>query len=214
MSKLSNFHVPNALRGLLAAMTAEVVLLIAYPLFFRLIAGYPIPGAKHREYVIMMIIFPLTAGFLGGIVYGTFMKNKTNRFKARLLFWIVFWACIFLIWTLGTAVLMDINLYSFLSAGLSLFLFTGIWSYLMETILKNPMIFDGMSDDSTPDGGAEKAEPNDNALIRKRKGSQGPPKNRSITPWQPQLHCPLQNPPGQSCVLYPPFHANVHQQGN
>ncbi|HHX95810.1 MAG TPA: hypothetical protein GX691_08385 [Clostridia bacterium] len=171
MKKIIQINAANALRGVLSAITADLAFLMVYPILFRIVTGYPPAGNTPLQFLTVMIIGPVAAGIPGGILYGLFMGNKKRNSRAAVRFWLTFWILASTLWILGIILLSETGLYPILAISLSLFVFTGIWTYLMDVILKNPLTFDHlMPEEMTASESQEKMEtPYSNTLIKKRR---------------------------------------------
>ena len=171
MSAIIETHLSNTFRGMLAAITADLALIMVYGCSSRIIGGLETGNWDSTGFLWRMIILPIVTGMPAGIIYG-FYKKRSGTTKSSILgFWLLFWGLTFFLLASGEALFFTpgpIN--HIIAAALSLFIFTGIWTYLMEVLYEHPFAYPPLTEDDQEQGKSIPAEYcNSRALIKRRK---------------------------------------------
>lgn len=162
-------HLANGMKGLLAAISADLGLIMVYGFVLQALGG-PAEARDSWFYLKTLIIAPVAAGIPAGIAYGLYRHRLAQAKRKRLSFWLIFWLVSqtlfsgFILTTQGTQ-------HQIVAGALGLLVFTGIWIFLTEVICDNPLSFDYLmpeESDDFSDTHIDKAA-NNSALIKKRR---------------------------------------------
>jgi len=163
-------HISNGFRGILAALTADITMLMGQAFImgtFYLVAG-PALNAIGNSLPAMTVILTILS-FPLGIYYGIFRTSYIKSKKSYILFILNTWAALSVA---GLLVLMQytgsIILVNALHIILSLLVFLVTWTGIMEAIIKNPLSFEHLN----PGESKLKKRPDQQQsyLIKKRNG--------------------------------------------
>lgn len=158
---MKHLHISDAFRGLMAALTAGLAFLMVHVFAVRMISGFP---AASDNFIRAMFPVLTLMGMVAGMLFGL------HRKRTLVPFWLGFWGLLVAGLLLHGLFLGPLNLLNLFAALISLLVFTGIWTYLMEVIRDNPLSFAHLMPEQQDTGETESSQPIvSGTVIKKRR---------------------------------------------